>query len=91
MTTQAVNRRQSIASLIRIVAKAAQITVEDILSHKRARKYSVPRQFIMFMAAQMGFSTTRIGAILNRDHSTVIHGIRAEKARREQAGAASRG
>ena len=82
MSQFAIHRGQTIAALIRSVAQSARIEVADILSPKRARKYSIPRQFIMFMAFEMGFSLPRIGRILNRHHTTVLSGIRAERKRR---------
>jgi chromosomal replication initiation ATPase DnaA len=38
----------------------------------------------MFIARRRGLTVTKIGRYLNRDHTTVVHGARAEQARRDQ-------
>jgi len=74
---------QSLACLIRIVANRAGITEADILGHCRARKFSNPRQFVMYLAHKRGMSLPQIGRIMGRHHTTVLHGVRAEAARRK--------
>lgn len=74
---------QSLACLIRIVANRAGITEADILGHCRERKFSEPRQFVMYLAHKRGMSLPQIGRIMGRHHTTVLHGVRAEMARRK--------
>lgn len=52
----------------------------------RARWAAHPRQEAMYLMYQTGrFSLPQIGIFLgNRDHTTVLHGIRAHKKRREE-------
>lgn len=74
---------QSLACLIRIVAARAGITEADILGPSRLRKFSNPRQFVMYLAHKRGMSLPQIGRIMGRHHTTVLHGVRAEEARRK--------
>lgn len=74
---------QSLACLIRIVANRAGITEADILGPSRLRKITEPRQFVMYLAHKRGMSLPKIGRIMGRHHTTVLHGIRAEEARRK--------
>lgn len=74
---------QSLACLIRIVAKCAGITEADILGPSRLRKITEPRQFVMYLAHKRGMSLPQIGRIMGRHRTTVLHGIRAEAERRK--------
>lgn len=60
---------------------------DRVTSHARFRAFYRLRQ--MVAADGLPFSTPRIGSWFNRDHSTVIHGLRrAEKLMAEEARAA---
>ena len=74
---------QSLACLIRIVANRAGITEADILGQSRLRKITEHRQFVMYLAHKRGMSLPQIGRIMGRHHTTVLHGVRAEAARRK--------
>ncbi len=64
------------------VALGAGITAAAILGQGRARIYSMPRQEVMYRLRGLGYSFQEIARALNRDnHTTVIHGVRAHKAR----------
>ncbi|SFE67541.1 chromosomal replication initiator protein DnaA [Peptostreptococcus sp. D1] len=60
------------------VADAFNVSVEDIDSKKRDKKYAFPRQIAMYIAREiMDISLPAIGEEFgNRDHSTVIHAIK---------------
>lgn len=60
------------------VADAFNVSVEDIDSKKRDKKYAFPRQIAMYIAREiMDISLPSIGEEFgNRDHSTVIHAIK---------------
>lgn len=68
------------ADLIRgLVADAARlhgVPVAEIMGHNNAPRVSRARQAVMAEAHLRGLSTTRIGAVLRRDHSTVLYGIK---------------
>ena len=60
-----------------------QVEPEKILSNARKRPLAWPRQEIMFdlFTKLPHMSAPSIGRLMNRDHTTVIHGIRAHCAR----------
>lgn len=62
--------------LVHRVCRAAGVGVSGVMSERRYRSFSVPRQVIYWLAHRdMGYSLTRIGTFMHRDHSTVMHGI----------------
>jgi len=72
------------------VAVASQfgLGVSDMSSPVRARSVARPRQLAMYLARELtGKSLPEIGRLFgDRDHTTVIHAIRAiEKIRREDS------
>ncbi len=66
------------------VAAATGVPVRAILGRRRDAKTVEARQLVMFLARRHGMSFPAIGYALNRDHSTVKHGVAAEAARRAQ-------
>jgi chromosomal replication initiation ATPase DnaA len=64
--------------IARAVAKAHRLTFTEMISHRRHRHLAYARQEAMYlMARHTTLSLPQIGRILgNRDHTTVIHGIR---------------
>jgi chromosomal replication initiation ATPase DnaA len=69
---QAVSGRQ----VIERVAALHDVTPEDITGPSRLRRHCEARWQVMRELASKGLSTPTIGRILNRDHSTVVHGLR---------------
>lgn len=69
-------RRITPELIISTVAEQYGITDEDIISKKRSRDLTLPRQIAMFLCRDMTqLSTTNIGrAFGGRDHTTVMHG-----------------
>jgi chromosomal replication initiator protein len=63
--------------IIESVSRYYDIRTEDILSQKRNRNISYPRQIAMYLCRDiMGLSLPRIGEEFGgRDHTTVIHAI----------------
>ena len=68
------------------VAQENEITLADILGQSRQRASAWPRQTVMLLASEAGFSNPQIGRFLARDHTTVLSGIRAARARRDAMG-----
>ena len=64
--------------IVSVVADQFGISVADIISSKRSAKYVVPRQISMYLSRDYtSLSLEEIGKYLgNRDHSTVVYGIR---------------
>jgi chromosomal replication initiator protein len=62
--------------IISVVSEQFDISIEDIKSKKRDASIAVPRQIVMYLCRDMTeCSFDHIGTILNRDHTTVIHGV----------------
>ncbi|MCD7709328.1 MAG: chromosomal replication initiator protein DnaA [Clostridiales bacterium] len=64
--------------IIEVVSEHFNLTVDQMISKKRSKEFSKPRQIAMYLCKNM---TDRpldaIGQLLgNRDHSTIIHGIK---------------
>lgn len=79
----------SMKSITEAVAARHQIKVSDLKGPARSRHIARPRQEAMWLMRQVQwadgtprYSLPMIGAFLgDRDHSTVIHGVRAHEAR----------
>ena len=62
--------------IIDIVAETFDLTTEDLVSEKKSRKLSYPRQLAMYLCREMTNSNLeQIGSIMNKDHSTVHYGV----------------
>ena len=70
-------------TILREVASAYPLTVPELKGRSRTRHIVVARQEAMHLLARQGWSTPRIGRLLGRDHSTVLHGIEAHKRRND--------
>lgn len=76
-----------IARIVRAVCDETGVRPAEIYAPTRGLDHvAQARQLIMFIADQRGFSTTKISRALRRHHTTVIHGVRAEKIRRVKDG-----
>jgi chromosomal replication initiation ATPase DnaA len=72
----------TMAEILRGVSRRHGCTQDLILGQSRAHWVVVARQEAMsLMVAEGRWSLPRIGMFMGRDHSTVIHGDRAHKAR----------
>ena len=61
--------------ILEVVSEHFGIDLEDITSTKRTKKIVTPRQIFMYLCREMTDTTLEgIGALLERDHSTVKHG-----------------
>jgi chromosomal replication initiation ATPase DnaA len=72
-----IKSKAPIRAIVRQVAKLTGIPQEDILSPKRDRATARARQMVMWKARQEGHSFPAIGKALQRDHTSVLHGVRA--------------
>ncbi len=72
--------------VLKIMAQKYEITVEDLLSPRRDRRFAWPRQILMYLLrekAKMRFE--QVGeAIGGRDHSTVMHAVDQVNKRKEK-------
>lgn len=73
------NPRPGVADIQRAVAKHYKIAPIDMVSSRRSREVAWPRQTAMYLAAKLTpQSLPAIGRRFgNRDHTTVIHAIKA--------------
>lgn len=77
--------RSIVAEYVRQAAMIHMVETVDIMGTNRTREVSNARQWVMYEASEAGCNTVKIGKELGgRDHSTVLHGIRAERTRRLQ-------
>lgn len=75
-------RMGRLSRIIDEVSEATGIMDEEIRGYTRRAPVVEARQRVMYLANQAGMTTTQIGTYLNRDHSTVLHGIEREAERR---------
>ena len=75
--------RTTIRAIIRDASVLTGIPVPDIIGHKRTKEFVRVRQAVMWEARRQGYSLPQIGRALNRDHTTVIHGLRQVERRRQ--------
>ncbi len=74
-----------IKPVVRAVAKYYGVSLGDIVSSRRARGLIRPRQVAMYLARELtGHSLPAIGRVLDRDHTTVLHGCRRIAALRRE-------
>ena len=79
---QAIAPRPRFIALTDEVAEAYGVTRDQILSARRIGLWSEARQMLFLLAQErFGWSTTQIGRMIGRDHSTVVHGIQQARKR----------
>jgi chromosomal replication initiation ATPase DnaA len=75
-TVVEISDEQEAMSLIRVVAAHFNLSIKDILSRSRVRPLVIPRQVAMAVVrGHTNLSSTFIGKVFKRDHTTVLHGI----------------
>ncbi len=72
----------AIAAIVAEVSEATGISATDIMGTRKWAQISAARQMVYYIAHRNGMSLPEIGRAFGRDHTTVLHGINAEKARR---------
>ena len=81
----AATKRQRLALVIQHVAMALGIEISEMRSAKRGRHIAEARQLAMAVGRfETRLTFEEIGFALNRDHTTVIHGIESTAARFEK-------
>lgn len=64
------------------IADQYKVTVEGLTGRKNTGALKVARQHLMWALVTKNYSTTRVGKFLgNRDHATVLYGVRAHMCR----------
>jgi len=59
--------------LIRFIARSARIEVKDMISTSKSHIHVRARSVAVKLLREKGFSFNRIGNLLNRDHTTILH------------------
>ncbi len=63
--------------IVKLCADLFDISPEDLLSSKRRQRITHARMALYAGLRKRGWSYPRIGMFCNRDHSTIIYGVRA--------------
>ena len=74
-----------VAMIVSAVAEATGIHSKAILGVRRDKATAQARQLVMYIARREGLTFEAIAYQLRRDHTTILHGVRAEKKRRGEA------
>lgn len=67
----------------REVCDETGVSLNALRGRSREQAIVQIRHLAMYAAHERGASLSQIGRYLGRDHTTVLHGVRAEAARRE--------
>jgi chromosomal replication initiation ATPase DnaA len=73
-----------IKNIVDAVAEETGIQARYIVGLSRRAQVSEARQLVYYLANQSGITSADIGRAMNRDHSTVLSGIKAEEKRRNK-------
>lgn len=70
--------REKNHAMIDTIARDNGFTLADIIGPRKHKKLSAVRHLCVLMLREKGYSTTEIGRIMNRDHSTIVHALNKE-------------
>ena len=70
------NTNRELIAILQAVSEVSMVTPGDITGPERKRSISIVRFCVMFISKEYGFTHAVIARFLNRDHSTVIHGVK---------------
>ena len=74
-------KRNPLTAIIEQVASEYEVEPDDLGGPSKLGLFVRPRHEVMRRARESGFSLSEIGRALNRDHTTVMHGIKRAKKR----------
>lgn len=78
--------RPTMREIAGLVAAGHGLTIEDLRGRSRVRQIVLSRQEAMaLIRINTSHSLPKIGRFFNRDHTTVLHGIRAYRGRVQEA------
>jgi chromosomal replication initiation ATPase DnaA len=64
---------------VEAICQQHEVALDEVLGRRRTRRIVAARHNVMVALRARGWSTTRIGQILCRDHSTVVHALKKDK------------
>ena len=70
------NANKELLAILKAVSEVSMVTPGDLVGPERKRSISVVRFCFMYIAKEYEFTHSVIGRFVNRDHSTVIHGVK---------------
>tara|TARA_R110000868_G_scaffold96871_1_gene266472 strand:- start:157 stop:588 length:432 start_codon:yes stop_codon:yes gene_type:complete len=70
------NANKELLAILKAVSEVSMVTPGDLTGPERKRSISVVRFCFMYIAKEYEFTHAAIGRFVNRDHSTVIHGVK---------------
>lgn len=76
MSWSPIPRQARVADVIAVASRMTGIGHDALLGHNRKKQIMRVRQAIYLVARRCGHSYPQIGTVMDRDHSTVIHGTR---------------
>jgi chromosomal replication initiation ATPase DnaA len=65
------------------VCNVYNVSFDKLIQKDRHSNYVLPRQIIMYKLRDIGLSLTKIGSILHRDHTTIMHGIKVIESQKD--------
>lgn len=65
-----------IMDFVRVGGELFDVSPEEIMSHRRSRKTVKARYAIQKAMSLRGNSTSGIGRMMDRDHTTIMHALR---------------
>lgn len=77
-------RETSISQIFQRIAADNGITLSQLKSAARPRHIAWPRQYGMLLCKRAGATYEQIGQYLNREHCTIMHGVKAAQKREDE-------
>jgi len=72
----ALNKDGAVQAIINDVCFILEVSKEKLLEENRHIPYPAARRVISYaLRKELGFTFQKIGGILNRDHSTIVHNV----------------
>jgi chromosomal replication initiation ATPase DnaA len=68
--------RQDVLALAEPITAVTGVTVEEMLGRGRTPQVAIARHHLMAAMWRSGLSIAQVGAVLGRNHATVIYGLR---------------
>ena len=65
-----------ISETIRLIAQHFGVSFDELVSERKTKALMPARFAVYTILNKRGISASRIGRIMNRDHSTVLYGIK---------------
>lgn len=81
------HRRPVFKETLRIVSEAYGVTVEQVLGESRNVDVVHARHAIFYVLTRGGYAAAAVGRLMDRDHTSVLHGCKMHMERMEAVGA----